>query len=48
MKIHIKGDTPMERLINLTRGILAVPKDEIERTEKKRQQKKPRRRAKPA
>jgi hypothetical protein len=43
MKIKVNGDTPMERLTNLTRGILAVPKAEIERAEKKRQQKKRRR-----
>jgi hypothetical protein len=40
MKVNIKGNTPMERLTNLTRGILAVPKADIERAEKKRQQKK--------
>ena len=33
----------MERLANLTRGVLAVPKADIERAEKKRQQKKPQR-----
>ncbi len=30
----------MERLTNLTRGLLAVPKADIERAEKKRRQKK--------
>lgn len=43
MKIKVSGDTPMERLSNLTRGLLAVPKVDIERAEKKRQQKKRRR-----
>lgn len=43
MKINIKGDTPLERLTNLTRGILAVRKADIERAERKRQQKKRRR-----
>jgi hypothetical protein len=44
MKINVPGKTPMERLTNLTRGVLAVPKIEIERADKKRQHKKPRRR----
>jgi hypothetical protein len=44
MKINIKGETPMERLINLTRGVLTVPKADVERAEKKRQQAKKRRR----
>jgi hypothetical protein len=44
MKIKVQGDTPMERLTNLTRGLLAVPKADIERAEKKRQQQKKRRR----
>jgi hypothetical protein len=39
MKIKVQGDTPMERLTNLTRGIIAVPKAEIERAQKKRQRK---------
>lgn len=43
MKINVKGDTPMERLTNLTRGLLAVPKADIVRAEKKRQEKKRRR-----
>lgn len=44
MKIKVAGDTPMERLTNLTRGLLAVPKADIECAEKKRQQQKKRRR----
>lgn len=43
MKIKVSGNTPLERLTNLTRGLLAVPKSEIDRAEKKRQQKKQRR-----
>jgi len=35
MKVRIKGDTPMERLTNLTKRVIAVPKDEVEREEKK-------------
>jgi len=31
MKIKISGDTPMERLTNLTRGLLAVPKSAIDK-----------------
>jgi hypothetical protein len=31
MKINVKGDTPMERLTNLTRGLLAVPKSAIDK-----------------
>jgi len=35
MKINVKGDTPMERLSNLTKRVIAVPKEEIEREEQK-------------
>jgi hypothetical protein len=35
MKITVPGKTPMERLTNLTKRVIAVPKDEIERQEKK-------------
>jgi hypothetical protein len=45
MKIKVPGDTPHERLTNLTRGLLAVPKSEIERAEKKRRKKRKQRRA---
>jgi len=31
MKVKIHGATPMDRLTNFTRGILAVPKSEIEK-----------------
>ena len=43
MKIKISGDTPLERLTNFTRGLMAVPKADIVRAEKNRQQKKHRR-----
>ena len=43
MKVKISGDTPLERLTNFTRGLLAVPKADIDRAEKKRLQKKRRR-----
>ena len=35
MKVTIPGKTPMERLSNLTKRVIAVPKDEIEREEQK-------------
>jgi hypothetical protein len=35
MKINIKGDTPMERLTNLTKRVVTVDKAELERLEKK-------------
>lgn len=35
MKINVPGATPMERLTNLTKQIVSVPKAEIEREEKK-------------
>jgi hypothetical protein len=44
MKIKIHGDTPMERLVNITRGLLAVPKDEVTKADKKRHPKKRKRR----
>jgi hypothetical protein len=33
MKISVPGKTPMERLSNLTKRVIAVPKDEVERVE---------------
>ena len=44
MKINIKGDTPMERLSNLTKRVVAVDKTEIAKLEKKWQSRKDRRR----
>jgi hypothetical protein len=35
MKVRIAGDTPMERLTNLTKRLVAVPKSEVEALEKK-------------
>jgi hypothetical protein len=35
MKVIIAGKTPMERLTNLTKRVMAVPKDEVEREEQK-------------
>jgi hypothetical protein len=39
MKVTIPGKTPMERLSNLTKRVMAVPKVEVEREEQKWQQK---------
>ncbi len=35
IKVTVPGRTPMERLTNLTKRIVAVPKDEVEREEQK-------------
>jgi hypothetical protein len=35
IKVTVPGRTPMERLTNLTKRIIAVPKDEVEREEQK-------------
>jgi hypothetical protein len=35
VKVHIAGDTPMERLTNFTKKIVAVPKSEVNALEKK-------------
>lgn len=35
MKITVPGKTPMERLSNLTKRIVAVSKDDVEREEQK-------------
>jgi hypothetical protein len=45
MKIKIQGDTPHERMTNITKGLLAVPKSDVVKAEKKRQAKKQRRKA---
>jgi len=42
MKINIKGDTPMERLANLTKRVVAVDKSEVAKLEKKWQARKSR------
>jgi hypothetical protein len=43
MKIHVPGDTPLERLTNLTKRLVAVPKSEIDEQAKRYEQKKRRR-----
>jgi hypothetical protein len=40
MKITVKGDTPMERLTNLTKKVVAVDKEEVAKLEKKWQARK--------
>jgi hypothetical protein len=35
MKVHVAGKTPMERLTNFTKKLVAVPKSEVETLEKK-------------
>jgi hypothetical protein len=35
IKVTVPGRTPMERLTNLTKRVIAVPKDEVEREEHK-------------
>jgi hypothetical protein len=35
VKIIIPGKTPMERLTNFTKRVIAVPKDAVEREEQK-------------
>ena len=35
MKVIVPGKTPMERLTNLTKRVIAVPKEEVEREEHK-------------
>lgn len=40
MKIIVPGDTPLERLVNLTKRVVAVPKSAIIAQEKKYQRKK--------
>jgi hypothetical protein len=43
MKVNIPGKTPMERLTNLTKRVLAVPKSEIAAASKKPRSKQRRR-----
>lgn len=44
MKVTVPGKTPMERLTNFTKRIVAVPKAEVEREEQKWQAKRATRR----
>lgn len=46
MKVTIHGNTPMERLTNFTKRIVAVPKAEIVEQQKRRATKKTRGRPK--
>jgi hypothetical protein len=46
MKISVPGKTPMERLTNLTKRVIAVPKDEVEREEQKWRKERAKRRPK--
>jgi hypothetical protein len=49
MKVHVNGKTPMERLTNFTRGVIAVDKADVEKLDKQWHQerkKKKRKRAK--
>lgn len=42
MKVTIKGDTPMERLTNFTKRVIAVDKSELAKAEKQWQKRKKR------
>lgn len=35
MKVNVAGDTPLERLTNFTKKVVAVPKAEVAALEKK-------------
>jgi len=49
MKVTIAGKTPMERLSNFTKRIVAVPKAEVEREDQKWQKQRSKKRSsKPA
>jgi hypothetical protein len=47
MKVTVPGKTPMERLSNLTKRVIAVPKDEVEREEQKWRKQRTKKAAKP-
>lgn len=44
MKITVPGKTPIERLSNLTKRVMAVSKDEVDREEQKWQKSRAKRR----
>jgi hypothetical protein len=44
IKVIVPGRTPMERLTNFTKRVIAVPKNEVEREEHKWQTQRARRR----
>lgn len=46
MKVTIAGRTPMERLQNFTKRVVAVPKTEVDREEQKWQKERTKQRAK--
>lgn len=46
MKVTVPGKTPMERLSNLTKRVIAVPKEEVEREEQKWQRQRTKRKRK--
>jgi len=46
MKVTVPGKTPMERLSNLTKRVIAVSKDDVEREEQKWRKDRKKRRAK--
>jgi len=46
MKVNVPGKTPMERLSNLTKRVISVSKDEVEREELKWRKEKAKRRSK--
>jgi hypothetical protein len=46
MKVTVPGKTPMERLANLTKRVIAATKDEIEREEQKWRKERAKRRPK--
>lgn len=48
MKITVPGRTPMERLANLTKRVIAVPKAEVEREERKWQKSRAKKKARPS
>jgi len=46
IKVTVPGRTPLERLENLTKRVIAVPKEDVEREEQKWRKHRPKRRAK--
>jgi hypothetical protein len=46
IKVTVPGRTPMERLSNFTKRVIAVPKHEVEREEQKWQKERAKRRSK--
>jgi hypothetical protein len=44
IKVTVPGKTPLERLANFTKRVIAVPKDEVEREERRWRKERPKRR----